>query len=271
MPHIRAGIKALLIALLAISALCILALTQTLRLHRLQSFLRVSVYRLTLRILGVRVTVHGQFAPSPVFLVSNHCSYLDVIIMGSIRDICFTPKSDVRAWPFIGLLISLFGVIFVSRNPKDAKEVQHAILTGLNSHRPLSLFPEGTTNNGRELLDFKPSMFHLAHLWTGSDTLAIQPASLRYDLLNGKPMHDTDFDKVAWYGDMDFFPHLWQFLHCSSLHAEFTLHPPLDYDATTHRKTLARQAQDIVRLGLKLDTPSQPSHHDENRHEPTQH
>jgi 1-acyl-sn-glycerol-3-phosphate acyltransferase len=271
MSHIRAGIKALLLALLAVLALCVLGVMQALRLHRLQSTLRVCVYRLTLRILGIRVTVHGTFAPSPVFLVSNHCSYLDVMIMGSIRDICFTPKSDVRTWPFIGLLITLFGVIFVSRNPKDAKEVQHAILTGLHSQRPLSLFPEGTTNNGRELLAFKPSMFQLVHLWNGSQTLAIQPASLRYDRLDGKPMHDTDFDKVAWYGDMDFFPHLWQFLHCSSLHAEFTLHPPLDYDTTTHRKTLAQHAQDIVRLGLKLDTPSQPSHNDETSHEPTQH
>jgi 1-acyl-sn-glycerol-3-phosphate acyltransferase len=249
---LRASLKALGIALLMLSAIAVLGLLQTIGKTAWLSAARVMVYRLTMRITGMTLSVNGEIAPAPVLLVSNHCSYLDVILMGSLRDICFTPKSDVRSWPVIGLTVALFGSVFVSRNPRDAKQVQEQIFTALRSHRPLSLFPEGTTNNGRSLFPFKPSMFNLAHVWDGAEQLTIQPVSLRYASLNGQPMEGDDYDKVAWYGDIDFFPHLWQLLQQRSVHAHLTFHPPLAYDADTHRKTLARQAEDIVRQGLGL-------------------
>ena len=252
MSFIRASIKALCIALLMFGAITVLGLLQLVGLHRYLSCTRVRIYRLTMRITGITLSAKGVIAPSPVLLVSNHCSYLDVILMGSLRDICFTPKSDVRSWPVIGLMVALFGAAFVSRNPRDAKDVQQQIFTALRTNRPLSLFPEGTTNDGRSLYPFKPSMFNLAHVWDGAEMLTIQPVSLRYVSLDGQPMQGTDFDVVAWYGDFEFFSHLWQFLHHRSMHAHITFHAPLTYDKDTHRKTLARQAEDIVRQGLGL-------------------
>lgn len=251
------SIKAFLTLLILLFALTTLSILTLCALQKPLSATRRFIFKLVMLVNNMSLTVEGTRAQNPLLLVSNHCSYLDVILLGSLEDICFTPKSDVRKWPVIGYTVALFGAIFVSRNPRDAKQVQQQVLEGLRQHRPLSLFPEGTTNNGHTLVPFKPSLFNIVKLWEGDTLLTIQPVTIQYKTLNGKPIQGAEMDAIAWYGDMDFFPHLWQFMQQKSMHAHITFHPPLVYDKHTDRKTLAMEAENIVRKGLGIiETPT---------------
>ncbi len=246
---LRGLIKAPLLALLIFSSIAILALWGALGIPR--GKMRTRLYRICALITDLHFKTEGHISTTPLMLVSNHCSYVDVILLGSLQDIAFTPKSDVRDWPIIGTLVMLFGAIFVERNPRKAKDVQTQIYAAIQSGRPLSLFPEGTTNNGRHLLPFKPSLFSLAEMWDATEPLHIQPVSIRYDSLNLMPLNKAAWDTIAWYGDIEFFPHLWQFLKQKHLEATIIFHPELPItEEKRDRKKLAAEAHAIVASSL---------------------
>ena len=60
-------------------------------------------------ILGVRVTVSGYRPRPPALLVSNHVSWLDIVILGGLTHTDFLSKDEVRRWPLIGWLAARAG------------------------------------------------------------------------------------------------------------------------------------------------------------------
>ena len=74
-----------------------------------------------LPILGIKVTpaIHPPARPSSGhLLVSNHQSYLDILIIASLFPAQFVAKQEVRRWPVLGLLAILGGTIFLDRRSK---------------------------------------------------------------------------------------------------------------------------------------------------------
>ena len=51
----------------------------------------------------------GKHPSDIFFIVANHQSYLDVVVIGSIFATLFVAKSDVRRWPILGWLVTLGG------------------------------------------------------------------------------------------------------------------------------------------------------------------
>ena len=73
-------------------------------------------HKFLLKVLGIRVVINGT--PSnrkPLILIGNHCSYLDIIILGSVLPVCFVAKSEIKGWFLFGLLASLQNSIFIDR------------------------------------------------------------------------------------------------------------------------------------------------------------
>src|SRR5438876_7966956 len=90
--------------------------------------------RFACRVLGIRITTHGSM-PSSGLLVSNHLSYLDIVVLSSIRPCVFVAKHDVARWPLFGWLAHAAGTIFVDRerrfsSRKAVEVVRQAIGTG---------------------------------------------------------------------------------------------------------------------------------------------
>src|SRR5690606_339385 len=137
-------------------------------------------------------------------LVSNHLSYTDIFILASQVDVCFTPKSEIADWPIIGYLCKLNRCIFVDRRRSKVKDTANPIQEALQNGDVVSLFPEGTTNNGVSLQPFKSSFFSLAE----SMELNVQPAAITYTHINRLPVDSTQWPKLAWYGDSDLVSHL---------------------------------------------------------------
>ncbi|MEA1677601.1 lysophospholipid acyltransferase family protein [Nitrospirillum sp. BR 11163] len=72
--------------------------------------------------LALDVDVVGE--PSvgrPTLFVSNHSSYLDIPVLGSLVNCSFVAKSEVGLWPLFGLLAKLQRTVFVNRaNKREA-------------------------------------------------------------------------------------------------------------------------------------------------------
>ena len=59
-------------------------------------------WRVTLRASGIKPAVRGKRSEArPILFVANHCSYLDIIVLGALIDGAFVAKTEVRGWPVI--------------------------------------------------------------------------------------------------------------------------------------------------------------------------
>src|SRR6266700_1026077 len=99
-----------------------LYLTWRLGAYRLNGKLVKAGFRLGCIIVGIKVKTEGSISKKrPLLLVSNHFSYLDVFVLGSLTGLRFTPKSDVATWPVIGFFCKITGCIFIDRRPSQTK------------------------------------------------------------------------------------------------------------------------------------------------------
>ena len=141
-------------------------------------------------ILGVQVSVAGHRPVTPALLASNHVSWLDIVVLGGLTHTDFLSKHEVRRWPVIGWLAARSGTLFIRRGNGEAAVVSAQIGERLRDEGLLTLFPEGTTTDGRSVRPFFSRLFSAA-LDTGTDVV---PVALRYHI-NG------EHDPVAPYTD----------------------------------------------------------------------
>lgn len=139
-------------------------------------------------ILGLRVVVSGYRPQAPALLVSNHVSWMDIVVLGGLTHTDFLSKYEVRRWPLIGWLAAMAGTLFIRRGHGQAAMVSDQIAGRLRQRGVLTLFPEGTTTDGRTVRPFFSRLFAAA-VETGTDVV---PVALRYHI-------DGAFDPVAPY------------------------------------------------------------------------
>lgn len=141
-------------------------------------------------ILAIGISVQGHRPLPPALMVSNHVSWLDITVLGSLTHTHFLSKHEVRDWPVIGWLAARAGTLFIRRGSGEAGNISTQIAERLRSDGLLTLFPEGTTTDGREVRPFFSRLFAAA-IDTGTDVI---PVTLRYHV-------DGAHDPVAPYTD----------------------------------------------------------------------
>ena len=67
-----------------------------------------------LRAFDVDARLEGRI-PTGGLLVSNHLSYLDVLVLGALTPAVFAANLDVKRWPVFGWFAVLAGTVFVRR------------------------------------------------------------------------------------------------------------------------------------------------------------
>ena len=150
---------------------------------------------------GMRVTVAGRPPKAPFFLVANHLSYVDIILLYTCLDAVFIAKRDMRHWPVLGPLAHVMGTIWVNREVRrDAVRVLDLIDEAIARGDGVILFAEGTTTQGDALLPMKPALFD----WAAREQFPVHHATITYRTLSGSPPANL---AVAWWGDMPFGAH----------------------------------------------------------------
>jgi 1-acyl-sn-glycerol-3-phosphate acyltransferase len=169
--------------------------------------------RSLLTVMSGRVESHGPAPEPPFFLVTNHLSYIDVLVLASQVDGVFIAKSEAATWPLIGAMCRSVGTLFVDRRVhRDLPRVIAAIDRTLANGQGVVLFPEGTSTGGAEVARFHPSLLEVA----ARAAYPVSYASLGYTTPQGAtPAHLA----VCWWGDMELPGHLWNLLAEPGFHA----------------------------------------------------
>ena len=131
-----------------------------------------------LRIWDIDLEVRGKpVMTGPALLVSNHISWLDILVIHATRHCRFVSKSELREWPLLGTLATGAGTLYIEReNRKDAMRMVKEMTRALNSGDVLAVFPEGTTGDGLDLLPFHANLLQSAIDAQGP----VQPLALQF-------------------------------------------------------------------------------------------
>lgn len=130
-----------------------------------------------MNIMGVGLQVQGAEPGGAMLVVANHLSWLDIIAMNATSPSRFVSKSDVKHWPVVGQLVAASGTLFIARdNRRDALRVVHQMAECLRAGDRLTVFPEGTTGDGSQVLPFHANLLQAA-VATHSP---VCPVGLRY-------------------------------------------------------------------------------------------
>ena len=70
--------------------------------------------KLALRRIGVELITEGD-PPLEGLVVSNHLSYLDVLVYSSLLPCLFVSKQEVSGWPVFGRFATMAGTLYVDR------------------------------------------------------------------------------------------------------------------------------------------------------------
>ncbi len=201
-------------------------------------------------IIGLKTEIKGTpIHNRQLIYISNHLSYLDIPVIGSSLLASFIAKEDVAHWPVLGFLSKVQQTAFISRSSSHAKKVANALDTMLKQGKSLILFPEGTSSAGTSVLPFKSSLFSLS-MPKDMAPVAIQPFVLKLTRVNGQPTTEQSRDLYSWYGDMDFGPHIWEFMKNSGATVELTFLDVVEPSVELDRKALCKLVQDKIESGL---------------------
>jgi len=118
-------------------------------------------------------------------MVSNHTSYIDILVLMALFMPSFVAKDAIKKTPFIGRISRIINCVYVDRssiNNTTNKIIERQKQTRDN-FPPIIIFPEGTTTNGNYLITFKKGAFIAG--------LPVKPVVIRYPHKYFNPAYET--------------------------------------------------------------------------------
>lgn len=132
------------------------------------------------RILGVKIKTYGSALTEKTLFVSNHISWLDILVIGSLVPVNFLSKHEVKTMPVFGWLATRAGTLYIKRGKHgSASEASSEITAALNQRHNSLIFAEGTTTDGHI------KKFHSRLMQSAIDAHAmVQPIAIFYPVIN---------------------------------------------------------------------------------------
>jgi 1-acyl-sn-glycerol-3-phosphate acyltransferase len=161
------------------------------RLFRLRSPWPQRFLGLVARIAGARVTTIGTPRRRDAFHLSNHVSWIDILALGGASGTAFVAKSEIGEAPVVGWLAGLNRTVYIKRENRMGVAGQiDQVRQALGEHCAITIFPEGTTTDGKSLLPFKTPMLRV--LEPPPPGILVQPVLLDYGTVG---------EDIGWVGE----------------------------------------------------------------------
>jgi lyso-ornithine lipid O-acyltransferase len=190
--------------------------------------------------LGIQLEVEGEF-PSSGAVISNHLSYLDIVVFAALHPCVFVSKAEVATYPVLGWMTTMAGTVYVARgHGGSAVKAREGMQAALDAGLPVVFFPEGTTSDGSGLLKFHSGL--LAQVLAADASIAAAHVCYSLGPENGSDVKVSE--QVCYWGDMTLLPHIIRFLGLRDVTAKVRFAPePIEFSGdATHRKRAAREA-----------------------------
>lgn len=140
---------------------------------------------------GARVEKIGTPLRRDVFYVANHLSWIDILALGGASGTAFVAKAELASSPLVGWLAGLNRTVYVKReNRLGVAEQINQLRDALADNWAITIFPEGTTTDGRSLLPFKTPMLRV--LEPPPPGVMVQPVLLDYGAVG---------EEIGWIGE----------------------------------------------------------------------
>jgi len=213
----------------------------------------IGVYYYRFLCLGLRMRVRVVGEPvrdRAVLFVSNHVSWADILAIGSVMPIAYVSKSEVAKWPLVGTAAKAQRTVFVDRSRRhQTSDAIAEMVQRLAGGISVVLFAEGTSSDGNRVLPFRSALVGAVKEASerAESGILIQPMSICYTGLNGIPMGRQHRPTVAWYGDLDFMPHIKALMARGAVDAVISYGEPVAADGTADRKAMTRSLEGAVR------------------------
>jgi lyso-ornithine lipid O-acyltransferase len=205
--------------------------------------------------LGLKVRVIGEPATGrPTLLVSNHISWTDIIAIGSVADLTFVAKSEVKDWFFVGFMADLQRTIYVDRKRRsDAGRTSREIGARMAENGAVLLFAEGQSDIGTHVLPFRTALVGAAQhamIEAGAKDVAIQPVTIAYTSMQGLPVSRNERSLIAWIKSKTVKQNIREILTGNVKSVTIAFGRPLPLSQSDDRKRVTRLAENEVRRML---------------------
>ena len=209
-----------------------------------------------LRTQNITFTTVGP-VPNHGAVITNHLTYVDIIIHGSIRPCVFVSKIELRKTPVFGWVSMMAGTVYIDRaGGRNIKKAAEGMAKGFRDNLPIVFFPEGTTGIGDvPTLPFRSGILSLALADKQPVTAGFVHYELTpYDLARGKSTRND----VHW-GHQSLWQHLWNFADLHGVHGTIYFAPkPIAFSeaALKNRKIAGHEAQAAIEaLAVPIQQP----------------
>ena len=197
-------------------------------------------------IAGLRPRVEGAPLAPHSFIIANHTSWLDILILGGWTGTAFVSKAEVRDTPLLGWIADQNRTLYIERSARrDSHNQVRQIAEALAHGQPLAVFPEGTTGSGRHLLEFRSTL--LEAVAPPPPGVAVRPVALDFG---------AHADMVAWHSGEPGMANFRRVLGNRGT-IELTVRMLAPLPVSDDRKSLAREARDRIAAAISsLDGPT---------------
>lgn len=190
---------------------------------------------------GVKIVEVEPVPKTHALWVSNHISWMDIPVIGSVSPAFFLSKAEVVKMPVFGPLAKVAGTLFIQRGSGDAGSVASQMAEFLQKGYSVVFFPEGTTTDGT-----KVKRVHGRLLQASIDTnIPIQPIVICY--LNEEGQLD---DQVPYFGGIGLKESLFKVMDSKPITAYVLPLEPILPEGKTFRD-LAKILQERMNDGLR--------------------
>lgn len=142
-------------------------------------------------IAGAQITVRGTPPQGRAILVANHVSWLDIPILAAATGSVFIAHDGLASSRLFKWLCEMNDTIFIARNRRTTVAQQvNQVRDAVDRSRVVTLFAEGTTSNGTDLLPLKSSL--LSAIDPPPPGVAVQPVWIDFG------PHAAE---IAWLGE----------------------------------------------------------------------